>query len=352
MATRDTTNPAAEGGRARAAALPAEDRSAIAVRAAEARWGAIPRATHAGELVIGDARIACAVLETGKRLLTQETFLKAVGRAGKAKGGKGSKALVAQSTPGLPPFLAAENLEQFITDSLREAATPIMFRGVRGNRAFGYEATLLPKVCEVYLRARDEGELLDSQKHIAKQADTLMRGLAHVGIIALVDEATGYQEQRAKDELAQILAAYVSEELRPWVKTFPDEFFRQIYRLQNWPYRAGNAKRTPYVGRLINKYVYEPLPPGVLDELRLRNPVTERGYRKHKHFQLLTADTGDLHLDRQIATVTTLMRVSTDKNQFDELFDRAFQKAYQERLPLVIPVPGSATGTVAPSHRR
>jgi hypothetical protein len=299
-------------------------------------------------LVIADARIACAVLETGKRLLTQETFLRTVGRAGKAKGGKGSQALVAQGAlQGLPPFLAAENLEPFVSTDLREMATPILFRGVRGTRAFGYEAALLPKVCEVYLRARDAGKLLDSQSHIAKQADLLMRGLAHIGIIALVDEATGYQEQRAKDELARILEAYVSEELRPWVKTFPDEFFKQIYRLQGWPYRSGNAKRTPYVGRLINKYVYEQLPPGVLNELRKRNPVTEHGYRRHKHFQLLTADTGNPHLDKQIATVTTLMRVSTDRAQFEELFNRAFQKDYQERLPLVIPVP-AALGRGAP----
>jgi len=32
------------------------------------------------------------------------------------------------------------------------------------------------------------------QKHIAAQAEIIMRGLATVGIIALVDEATGYQD--------------------------------------------------------------------------------------------------------------------------------------------------------------
>jgi hypothetical protein len=97
------------------------------------------------------------------------------------------------------------------------------------------------------------------------------------------------------------------------MKTFPDEFFAQIYRLQGWEYRPGTSKRISYVGTLVNKYVYEQLPPGVLEELKRLNPRNERGNRSHKHFQFLTADTGNIHLDRQIATVTTLMRISDTK---------------------------------------
>ncbi|HUU84612.1 MAG TPA: P63C domain-containing protein [Phycisphaerae bacterium] len=327
---------ASKGGKARAKALSAEERSEIARQAVRARWSAdLPRATHTGELVIADRPISCAVLETGKRLLTQESFLTAVGRAGKAKGGKGSLALV----DGLPPFLAAENLKAFISEDLRESTTPIVFRAPKGQRAFGYDAILLPKVCEVYLNARDEGKLLPSQTHIARACDLLMRGLARVGIIALVDEATGYQEERAKAELQKILEAYISEELLPWTKRFPDEFFKQIYRLQGWDYKPGTAKRIPYVGKLINKYVYEKLPEGVLPKLRERNPVTEKVWRTYKHHQLLTVDTGNKHLDRQITAVLTIMRVSDDKEQFEELFEKAFPVPFQQlRLPLVVNV--------------
>ena len=146
--------------------------------------------------------------------------------------------------------------------------------------------------------------------------------------------------KRAKDELCKILAHYIAEELLPWVRTFPDEFFRQVYRLNGWGYRPGTTKRTPQVGKLINKYVYEQLPKGVLDELRRRNPVTEKGYRKHKHFQFLTVDTGHPHLDRQITVVTTLMRISSTKQEFEDLFAKAFPNGCEQlRLPLVIDVP-------------
>ena len=155
---------AAMGGKARAARMTAEERRESARMAAESRHGkSIPRATHAGELIIAGQTIACAVLETRKRVLTQETFLTAIGRAAKAKAGTGSTLMV----DGLPPFLSADNLNPFISDELRQSTTPIIFRTIRGNRAFGYEAMLLPMVCEVYLQARDDGKLLHTQLKIA-----------------------------------------------------------------------------------------------------------------------------------------------------------------------------------------
>jgi hypothetical protein len=319
---------ASKGGRARKAALNPEQRQDIARRAALARWGdgergKLPKATHAGPLTIGGKVILAAVLETRKRVLTQESFLQALGRAGKAAGGTGSSLLV----EGLPPFLAAQNLKPFISEDLLKSTTPVVFRTPNGGRAFGYEAELLPKVCEVYLQARDAKALLAQQKHVAKACDILMRGLAQVGIIALVDEATGYQQDRARDELNRILEAYISQELRPWTRRFPDEFFKQIYRLHGWEYREGHHKRPRHVGKLVNQLIYDKLPVGVLPDLKRKNPpINEAGYRRWRHHQFLTAETGEPHLDKQIIEVTTLMRVADDKKAFERLFNKAFPR--------------------------
>jgi P63C domain len=337
----DNQELASKGGKARAESLEPSQRSQIARQAAIARWSQeLPKATHTGKIQIAGSILNCAVLETGKRLLTQETFLTAIGRAGKAKGKTGSFVV-----DGLPPFLAAENLKPFISEDLRQSTTPIFCRNENGIRLAGYDAMLLPMVCEVYLKLRDHyraqgKEVPINQKHIVEACDLLIRGLARIGIIALVDEATGYQEQRAKDELSRILEAYIVEELRPWIKTFPDEFFKQVYRLHGWPYRPGTVKRPSYVGQLINKYIYGQLPPPVLPELKRLNPVNDRGYRKHKHFQYLTADTGNVHLDRQITAVTTIMKVSDDRKDFEDNFNKAFGKPYQGRLPLVVDTDG------------
>lgn len=325
---------AAKGGRARAANLDPEARSAIAREAALRRWGHgdLPEATHSGSIQIGDREIACAVLEGGKRVLTQETFLTAIGRAGKAKGGTGSE------RGGMPPFLAAKNLQPFISDELRELVAPVPFRNDRGTRAWGYDARLLPQICNVYLDAFEAGKALPSQMGIVASCKKLQRGLSVVGIIALVDQATGFQEVRARDELQRILEAYIAPELMPWTKRFPDSFFEQIYKVQGWEFKPGTAKRTPQVGKLINKYIYEQLPPGILDRLRELNPTDERGQRRHKHHQYLTVDTGVESLDRQIIAVTTLMRAAANRAQFEELFERVFppKDGRQERLALVI----------------
>jgi hypothetical protein len=152
----------AKGGRARAEKLTPEERQEIARRAAEARWSSdIPNATHTGELTLAGRVIPCAVLATGQRVLTQEGFLVAIGRSRKQKGGQN---LI--SPDGLPPFLASDNLKPFVSEDLKQATVPVVFRspptgegrGQRGKRAYGYDAELLPMVCEVYLAARDDGK--------------------------------------------------------------------------------------------------------------------------------------------------------------------------------------------------
>lgn len=323
---------ASRGGKARAKRLTAAQRSEIARDAAAARWGseAAP-VSHDGSIKIGEAEIKCAVTLDGVRLINQETFLTALGRAPKAKGGTGVR------SSAVPAVLSANNLAPYISDELKRMSEPILYLPRTGGRAYGYRAEILPAVCEVYLEARSDNVIRPNQQAAAQAAEVLVRGLARVGIIALVDEATGYQESRARHELQKILEAYVSAELRPWTKVFPDEFFEQVYRLQGWDYRPGTAKRTPYVGKLINHYVYEQLPPGVLEELRERNPRRKGRGRAHKHHQLLTGDTGSPHLDRQIATVTTLMRISGDKSEFEALFEKAYPPP-QARLPLIIDV--------------
>lgn len=238
------------------------------------------------------------------------------------------------------PFLSAANLQPFIPPALRELDQPVMYRlPGSGNRMVGYRAEVLPKTCGVYLDARAAGVLVAKQRAAADAAEVLLRGLAEVGIISLVDEATGYQDVRARQELQQILQVYVRAEFRPWVKRFPDEFFEEVYRLQGWEFRPGTSKRTPYVGKLIKHYIYEQLPEGVIHELERLNPTDDSGRRRKRHHQYLTADTGHPHLDKQISTVTTLMRIARNQAEFEDLFERAFPPA-APRLPLVIPVPG------------
>ena len=51
---------------------------------------------------------------------------------------------------------------------------------------------------------------------------------AKVGLIALIDEATGYQYERETDALQIKLRTFIAAELREWEKTFPDELWEDL----------------------------------------------------------------------------------------------------------------------------
>lgn len=331
-----------KGGEARAAAMTPEARSAAARLAVRARWDrakAIPTASHVGMLRIGDVEIDCAVLDDAEitRVLSQRGLSRGLGASLPSRRGRTVPVAVAD----LPPFLWSERLQPFISNDLAASLkSPILYRlegtgrhSAATTTAHGYDARLLPKICGVWLDARRAGKLTKAQKHIAGRAEQLVAGLANVGILALVDEATGYQYDRAREDLQKILAAHIREELRPWVRVFPHEFFKQIYRVHGWDYREGKTRHPQYVGKLVNKLIYGPLPPPVLIELRERNPVTN-GRRRHKHHQYLTDDTGIPHLDRQIAVATVVLTLSKNPKDMQRKFSAIFS-APSDQLELL-----------------
>lgn len=277
-------------------------------------------------LTIGDIEIPCYVLSDETRVLSQQGFLGAVGRAPKAKGGHG-----ATITDNPPSFLAAQNLRPFVSDDLHQSTTPIPFQTQEGGRAFGYKAALLPQVCEVYLRARDADALRPSQRHIAERAEVLVRGLAAVGIVALVDEATGYQRVRQQRALASILEKFIAKELQPWTKTFPFEFYEQICRLRGWP-NIYSIKRPSVIGKYTNDIVYERLAPGVLDELKRMNPTLPSGNRRYRHHQWFTRDVGHPKLRDHLVGVIAVMRVSSSWRGFQRNLQKAYPKLGEQLL--------------------
>jgi len=319
----DETSKQSKGGKARAENLTPEQRQEIASQAAKQRWAeasSLPKATHVGSLKIGDAEIPCAVLSDGTRLLTQAGFLGALGRSTKPKG----RSQVA--TDGLPPFLATKSLIPLINKEIFDATVPVSFITATGGKAHGYRADLLPMVCDIFLEARSRNLLTAQQAQLAENSEMLMRALAKVGIVALVDEATGFQQERDRDELHKLLSVYLSEERLAWAKRFPDEFYKQVYRLKGWHWPVGKAK-TPLLGHITNDVVYERLPEGVIDKLRELNPTQEdTKRRKHKHHQFLSAEVGQPDLRDHILQIIPIMKISKDWNAFKRHLDVAFPK--------------------------
>jgi hypothetical protein len=322
---------ASKGGEARARKLSPDRRREIARAAIEARWRKegklteVPQATHGSPdspLRIGELEIPCYVLNDGRRVLVQRGLIRAIGMSKGGSAGSGGDRLA--------KFVSGKGFSPFVSKELNAVTTqPIKFK-LGGNIAYGYEASVLADICDAVLAARKAGALTAHQIHIAEQCEILVRGFARVGIIALVDEATGYQADRARDALAKILQAFVAKELRKWVKTFPSDFYKELFRLRGLPY-DGSVKKPQYIGHLTNDLIYARLAPGVLDELRRLTPRDEKGHLKHRLFQRLTTDVGHPKLREHLASVTALMKASDDWDKFVSMLDRA--------LPRYVPLP-------------
>lgn len=326
------------GGHARAERLSDEERTEIASSAAKTRWedeAKLPKVDFPGSIRLGDVEIPCAVLTDGTRVLTEYGISNAIlgGRSGASKRIKKDSLEAGGHTP---VFVAPPRLQPFVSDAMRDGPLkPIRYKDGR-SVVIGYDARVLRTVCEIWLAARAAGALQTQQLDKAQRAEILIRALADVGIVALVDEATGYQQFRARDELQQILAKYVAEELLPWAKRFPDSFYEQLHRVWDWTYKPGDGRRTAYIGKLTNWLVYEQLPPGVLEELKKKNPRNPTtGRRKSTHHQHLTEDVGHPNLASQIQAVTTLLRASPRGNPgfFKMLFNNAFPGKQGELFP-------------------
>ena len=323
MTTRERASKAAK---ARAKSLTPERRQDIAKRAAQARHSAassredIPRAEYTGALEIGEIVLPCAVLSNQMRVISEASVARHFGRG---SGGPARKPAATSGDHPMPAFLSVAILEPFVQPSLRIALSePVVFRG-RGGQRRGVDATLLPEMCEAWLKARQAGVLQPHMYRIAEKAEVLMHTSADVGITALVDEATGYQEVRDRHELHRILEAYIPRELSPWTKQFPDEFFRQLFRLRDWQYSPVSINRPKIVGRIVSELIFDRLPGEVIEELGRCSLVASDDSRRRRRI-FLADEVDHTYLDKHIASVTALMRASKSWRSFKRLFDRAF----------------------------
>lgn len=284
----------------------------------------LPKVMYSGKVKIGEKELSCAVLDDETRILTNTAIFQAFDRPRK---GKASESYRLQNVPA---FINANNLKPYIEKEFENEDFSVKY--VRNGREFtGYRAEILPHICDIYLSARDDGVLTENQKPLAVASDILMRSLAKIGIIALIDEATGYQFERDTKALQVLLSQYISEEFLPWVKTFPDDFYVQMFRLRGWDYKG--RLKTPYAGQITNFLVYNRLPEGVLEELKRLNPILNKnGYRKHKLHQGLTKEVGYQHLSQQISTVTTMMRGFDTWEEFEPIFRKAFNVSDDEKI--------------------
>lgn len=314
-----------KGGVERAKKLSTEERRDIALRAAKARWARvndpsrIPEAETAGELRIGDVALDVYVLNDRRRVISKM----AMARALHLKSAGGNAFMRTMSRKGVRSVLP-QNLAQKIENA-------ISFKPLSGDLADGYEAETLIEVCDALIQARNDKQLAPSQKFLAIQAEMIVRSAAKIGIIALIDEATGYVD-KTKDEYRRLFDQFIRSEYRQWEREFPDKFFDMIYRLYGLKRQKPDTTRHPqFFGHFIRRYIYYPLANSqglILEALDDKNPVVyDGGGRKHKLFQYLSDKVGMPAFRQHLWQTVGIGEAATDRMQFERGFYRAFPEA-------------------------
>jgi hypothetical protein len=283
---------------------------------------AIHKTLSTGKLDLKGVDIPCAVIEGPDkkpiRVLSRRQFQACIGMTRTA-------VLADDPVTGLPPFLTHENLKPSIPRNLEELLAPLWYKEPRrGLLASGYRAELLPAVCKIYTMTFRQKSLLPEQEAIFLRCLEIQEAFANLGIIALVDEATGYQEQRERDELQKLITLYLLDVPGPWQTTFSHEYYQEAYRLHKLKYQAGQTSHPPIIGAFTKRAIYDWLPPGVYEELCRRNPrvPSEHGSRRiRKHHQHLTKDIGREQIIAQLRIVLYLMRASGSLERFWTLLE-------------------------------
>jgi hypothetical protein len=244
-----------------------------------------------------------------QRVLTENGVTNAI-LGTRSGASKRKKKFTAEQGAPVPIFVAPRQLKPFITSDLMDGPLrPIDYMdGIRMVR--GYDASILAAVCNVWLRAREAGALQDQQRDKAQKAEILMRALAETGIVALIDEATGYQAVRPQGALQAFLELVIRRELAAWAKKFPDEFYLNIYKLKNWIWPGMSKNRYSVVAKYTTNLIYDRLGPGITEELIRLSPKNESGARPNKLHQWLNDEIGNPMLATHMQSVLVLQRLA------------------------------------------
>jgi hypothetical protein len=282
-----------------------------------------PIAKYFGMLIMGETEIPCYVLGDGMRLISRTGATDVL--TDKKGGGN------------LESYIGVESLKKYLPDDLPDKMIEFIIPEVVNKNVIGIEAETFLEICRAYVRARDENALTtERQLLIAIKAGMFLSACAKVGLIALIDEATGYQYDRAQDALQFKLKAYLEEEMRKWEPTFPNELWVEFGRLTGW--RGSVAQRPKYWGKLVMELVYEYLDPDVANWLRENAPKPRHGQNYHQWLS------GQYGLKKLVEHLWMLIGMASACHSIRELKDKMAEKYGRQPVQYTLYLPPPKSG--------
>lgn len=267
-----------------------------------------------GVLELGPRLVECFVFEDGRRALGTANVESLVG----ANGGRHFQerfAKLLEETPAAKPVVSGmRNAVKSLNSKGKEPAAKLktieFTHPVNGQRAFAYDTDGVLFILQTYATAFRSGKLRKNQEHLGAAATDVLLACAGTGLVALVDEATGYQTTRAPDYLQQRMALYLLDNPSKWRRFFAEDLSATICRLYGKPIVAANGAR--WLAGVWSQLYKMVLGEDVYAELKRRNPEPQHG---SNHTQHLT-DPAKGVLTKDLEIVHAIAKTSQSRDEF------------------------------------
>jgi hypothetical protein len=263
----------------------------------------MPRSEFRGRVDIGPTDVACHVLSDGRRVVACSDLVQALG----GHGASASSGRRLARVPTVP--------EGLLTDRV------IRFR-VAGDTEFaeGYDVGLLIELAELVLVARTAGVLKKKQLPLATSAEAIVRHCAAVGVVQLVDNATGYDKVKTRQLLQLRIQSLIADEVEEWVSIVPAEFWAQLARIEG--VRVVPDRPPIRWASYVLAFVYDAVEPDVGRELRRDGD----GPRFSPDLHAWLRATGAKRLASRMRQTVVMMNSCTDLTEFQSTFAKVLHK--------------------------
>lgn len=267
----------------------------------------LPRISHHGPIRFGTLETVAVVLEDGRRGFLAKHLAGVLGYHGKNPSNRFDRFLSEFS----PNFMTGKE----------KAGSPVLNPG-HGRALFVPAEAVMEAVGNV-LRAAIAGKTHKQQARQVSACVEINLALGMVGLVALIDEATGYQYHRAPDALQDLVSKLIREHVSDWQRQFEPDYYSALAKVTGTAFTSGAQGRPPIWGAITRKWVYEVcFPNEVLEEMRGRQDVGE------KLHQWLT-DGGVAVLTKQKEAVRLLAVSSSSYKDFEARCSVTFDRPGQ-----------------------
>jgi hypothetical protein len=239
-----------------------------------------------------------------------------------------------------PRFIAAPAMRDIVGAQLQEKIeNPLKFQWGTGGAEqppatiHGFDVTLLIDTANAIIGAEAKGELPKRYERIAKQAHIIVGASAKSGIKYLVYSLAGYNP--TAEEVIAAFKLYVLEEAKKYEPEFPNELYREWYRLYDIP--PPTRGKPWHFKYLTVNHIYHPLAESNGQILTLLRALKAKGGdQKAKLFQFLN-QIGARALRIQLGRVLEMAESSSDKQTYEDKIRRRFSK--QKEFEFIVPAP-------------